>query len=192
MTDPIDTIDMEHIKRFVHSAKVVTLRKQILALRAKATETRAKVDAYLAPVFGRFKFFNDLDHKPGKEKVPLTRADDLYLSTDEEQVKWFFMACDVAHKENGHNLSPGECPALIAEDEVRQAEKRILRMGREFFKVPFDLTTGEERAIVIALFVHGPQAEPQQPVSGPISPQGTPGTPEAPKGQETAPAAKEP
>lgn len=89
-----------------------------LAAEAAAKSTRAKVDAYIQPVFERFSFTSKWDGKP------ITKPNDLYL-TDEDCTA-YYAACDIAHREQGYNLPEGHCPALVAEHEQLKAEWALL------------------------------------------------------------------
>lgn len=99
------------------------LCERLIQAEQKATETRRAVDAYIAPVFARFSFTNKW--KGG----PITKPDDLYLT--DEDCEPFYRACDVAHREHGHDLPEGHCPALIAEHEQVIAETALVEAAGE-------------------------------------------------------------
>lgn len=46
--------------------------------------------------------------------------------------------CDESRAAAGYKLEPGYCPALIAEDELRIAERELVALAEPFFGVKFD------------------------------------------------------
>jgi len=113
--------------------------------RKEAARVRKIVDAYQLPIFKRFKF-------PTKIKNPKA----LYLLDEEYDnlVAEFYQACEVAHKENGFNVKPGYCPALVAENEAIQAERPLLEgYARETGLNPDFVLANRKRDDILNLFI---------------------------------------
>lgn len=120
-------LTIANLKKVERDAKTLALRANLLLAREVAAQTRVQVDAYIAPVFAKFEFYAD---RSGER---LTSPDRLYLVADlnAPEVKAFDAACSAAHREHGYDLPDGYCPALVAEEEVRQSRKRVyLESGR--------------------------------------------------------------
>jgi hypothetical protein len=98
-----------------------------LKARAIAEVERARVDAYIAPIFASYGF--TCAH------TALTDPRKLYLSDDDELCAAYFAACDVAHREHGYQGEAGTCPALVAEDLQRQSENMLLDSLAKFIGV---------------------------------------------------------
>lgn len=98
----------------------------LLAAMARARVTRQRVDAYIAPVFARFKFPTTAEVRAAGGPEFVTRPGDLYLCGDEALCRDFFAACDVAHRENGYTMEPGFCPALTAAHDVIKLENAFM------------------------------------------------------------------
>jgi hypothetical protein len=92
--------------------------ERLEAARQHARTVRAEVDSYIEPLFHTFNF---RDKRTG---LPIEKSDLLYL-TDEDTTA-FYAACDLAHRERGHNLPEGHCPALIAENAVLDIERELI------------------------------------------------------------------
>lgn len=106
------------LQRWAQASRVLAL--SVVNARVVAETERARVDAYIAPVFARFTFTDD------QTGAQLTTARQLYQCNDEVQVAVFFAACDLAHREQGFTGEAGMCPALIAEAAQIKAENALL------------------------------------------------------------------
>ncbi len=107
------------------ASKVRPLIIEMLTKRAFAEVERKRVDAYIAPVFARFRFVDD-------EGAVITDPDMLYRCDDEAMCAAYYAACDVAHREHGFTGEPGECPALVAEHNQLKAEWAVLESMERF------------------------------------------------------------
>jgi hypothetical protein len=119
-TNPTGKLTVTKLKTWARANR--ELATTALKARALAELERARVDAYIAPIFARYGFTCDID---GSGK-PLTDPRKLYLSTDEERCTAYFAECDAAHRAHGYNGEPGTCPALVAEDLQVRAENLLL------------------------------------------------------------------
>ncbi len=92
----------------------------MLRARAVAASERARVDAYITPLFATFDFRDE----SGK---PIASADRLYRCKDRDACARFYTACDVAHREHGFVGEAGYCPALVADHAAVEAESAVVR-----------------------------------------------------------------
>ena len=80
----------------------------------------------------------------------------LYLTDlDAPDYLAFLAECDEAHeahKAHGYNIQPGYCPALIAEDELIQAQNALIKSGAQWLGIEGDLY-GEHRAKMLDLLL---------------------------------------
>ena len=142
------------LKKFAKDHRTVNAVAEVIAARLVAKTTRAKVDAYIAPVFARFTF-NVAEDKQGRRGVQtkITHPRDLYLCEDDATCFKFYAACDEAHRANGWDIPTGYCPALMAESRATDAEQALLKMAGELFGVPFERMHGKDREKAVALFL---------------------------------------
>ena len=111
----------------------------ILMARVFAQMERARVDAYILPIFERYQFTDGLSDG-GHRGQPITTPAHLYLSTDEAQVAAYFEECDRAHRAHGFCGPQGHCPALTAENLVVKVERALIELATPLFGVePSDL-----------------------------------------------------
>ena len=144
------------VKSFDNDKRVKAVRKALIRAAHNAVEVRAKVDAYIAPVFAKFEFFNDLEARMGDvPRVRITDPSKLYLSEDKEQCARFYAACDAAHKANGYDLESGFCPALIAEHEIVRLENALLHLADSLLNTPFSKSWGDNRDKALELLTKG-------------------------------------
>ena len=147
------------VKAFYANEENLALVAKVLAARLVAEATREAVDAYIEPLFATYEFY--ADQLPCDSGRKLTSSRDLWLSKDDEQAAKFYAACDAAHAAHGWELpGPGYCPALMAENEVIEAENELLKAAAEHFGLPFDGMNGslELRAQALDLFTSIPMA----------------------------------
>lgn len=145
-------LTIDNLRALERDPMTLALKAAVLVRRERAAILRAKVDAYVAPVFARFAFVSKHDGRP------IVRPDELYLSGDEAGCAEFYAACDVAHREHGHNMPTGYCPALVAEHDVIKAEQALLEHYGKRLGVDFAGSYGELRQKALTLFLDGPQA----------------------------------
>jgi hypothetical protein len=96
-----------------------SLAETVLKAQAFAELERERVDAYVAPIFARYGFKDD-------EGNAIASPRKLYLCEDDAACAVFYAECDVVHRANGFTGGAGECPALVAEDLLTQAQNLLL------------------------------------------------------------------
>jgi hypothetical protein len=116
----------------------------VCVAKANAEVTRARVNAYIKPIFESYTFVVDpkWSERFGQERI--TDIKDLYLADLESpEIKAFYADCAAEHKAQGYmDLEAGHCPALIAEHLQIQAEHVLLESGCVLLGLehpPFDL-----------------------------------------------------
>ena len=100
--------------------KLVEAAAKVIATKAAYKAVKERVDAYVAPIFASMK-----DSFPlGKyAKGPIESPKEIFLADlNSPEVKAYWDALQVAHKENGFNVPEGYCPALCAEHEHLEAK----------------------------------------------------------------------
>ncbi len=117
----------------------------MVAARIHAARERARVDAYIEPLFQSKRFINPEDGKL------LTRSKDAYLSQDEEAMAEFYAECDTAHRAHGFTGPAEYCPALVAENAMIQAENVVLGSAERLLGV--EVHSLEHRAQLLDLVV---------------------------------------
>lgn len=107
-----------------------SLAYSVLMARAFAQTERARVDAYINPIFETYGFtYAEKWIERGRPAGLIAKREDLYLSDDEPQIAHFYAACDAAHRAHGFTGPAGHCPALVAEHLVRQAERLLVELA---------------------------------------------------------------
>jgi hypothetical protein len=146
-------IPISKLKELAVHPEFVELAATVIAKMAYSQVMREKVDAYIRPVFDRFTFtVVERFQKTRGERI--TRPEDLYLSDDDALCKEFYLACHEAHRENGHVMKEvGDCPALIAEWELCQAEYALLVYAGKAFEAPLEELGLESRKKCVDLLV---------------------------------------
>lgn len=141
----------------MNDPQVIAAQQAVHTTRADAVATRERVDAYIAPVFARFAFYNDKRcARSGEERRLLASPRDLFMSDDEEGCTRFYAECDAAHRENGYDLKPGYCPALVAESAAITDENNLLRLAGDAFGIKLLGTHGDMRKRALDLFSSRP------------------------------------
>ncbi len=115
----IKTVD--DLKRWAKDSR--RLAECVCLAQAFAECERERVTAYTRPIFDRYTFYADDDGENGKR---ITDQDRLYLSKDDDLCAQYYAELDVAHRAHGFDGPAGHCPALVAEDMLRQAENALL------------------------------------------------------------------
>lgn len=105
-----------------------SLAETVLKAQAFAELERERVDAYVAPIFARYGFKDD-------EGNAISAPRKLYLCEDDAACATFYAECDVAHRAHGFTGGAGECPALVAEDLLTQAQNLLLDSLAKFVGV---------------------------------------------------------
>lgn len=119
-------MDIQKFKQWAADNK--ELAKTVVMAQAFTQVEVERVDAYIKPIFERFEFFEE---ETGER---ITDEDHLYLADlQSDTIKEYYAACDKAHREHGFDGPMGHCPALVAADLQRQAERLLLDSFEEFF-----------------------------------------------------------
>jgi hypothetical protein len=153
VTDALRTWNPTLVKAFLEHKQTRAVRKALIVARNYAAETRAKVDAYEAPIFAKYEFYNDLDTRAGSPRRRLERIGEIYLSEDEAACAKLYAELQAAHRLNGYNVKEDCCPALVAENEVIRLENALLTWGSTFFNFDFTGCRMELRERAIELFM---------------------------------------
>lgn len=130
------TPTITEFKAWAHSNK--ELAHAVLMAQAYAETKRKQVDAYIAPIFAKFKFYPSADmlamtgpdSRRGVANEQITDIKNLYM-TDLQSVEYltFCKLCDDEHRKHGFTGKPGYCPALMAEDMLIKAQNVLLESG---------------------------------------------------------------
>ncbi len=143
---PERTLTLAQLRAFEYSPKTRAVRRSLAKAKRVAKETRAKVDAYLLPIFQRFEFYAD----GRRDGVRITDPDKLYQCTDEKLCAAYYAACDAEHRRQGYNLPKDHNPALVAENEVTKLENALLSLASTFFGFDFRAVHSiRERALAL-------------------------------------------
>lgn len=120
---------------------------------AFAQAEKARVNAYIKPIFDTYTFYNDreVDGPPHAERTRITGPELMYLSTDEEQAARYYQECDAAHVKHGWQGTPGCCPALVAHHQQILAENTLIEAGGKLCGIEGRTLTLEKRAAFIDL-----------------------------------------
>lgn len=138
---------LQQFKRF--AKQNASLAYAVAVAQAFAQCERERVDAYIEPMFQSFSFHARADW--GGDL--LTKAKQAYLCGDEAGIAKFYAEADKLHRIHGFKGEAGYCPALVAEEIQRKAERAILEAGSEFLGVDFANTYGETRKKALDLLM---------------------------------------
>lgn len=127
------------------------LAASVIAARASAQSERARVDAYLQPIFDTFTFVTE-------EGQRVTTPRDLYLCdldnvAQEKTIQEFYEKALDAHAANGFTGQRGSCPALIAESALIVAEHELIESACKLVGVKASLIYGERREAMLKLLL---------------------------------------
>lgn len=127
----------------------------VVCAQAFAKTERQRVDAYIAPIFASFTFHVSDDFKRAEDgDVRITDISRLYLTDlDSENYKAFVEACADAHAANGWTGEREYCPALVAEQLQREAERALLKSGSDLLGVDLTSTYGDQRTQALDLLL---------------------------------------
>ena len=150
-------LTIEQVKVFTLSPAVVRLIAEIKTARLKEARVKAHVASYIEPAFSAFEpFHRSLSPRDPRNGERITSARDLYLAgteQNEQRARWYAL-CDQLHAQHGYaGLTPGQCPALIAEVSRIDAENRLLRLLEAAFKWR-PIVSSELRAKALAIFIN--------------------------------------
>jgi hypothetical protein len=112
---------------YLQSQEFKTLSKAVLLAMAFAQAERERVNGYILPLFEMYDFYPA--QRFSDKGVPAARIADpkyIYRSDDDALAEKWFAECDKEHRAHGFTGPHGHCPALIAEDLQRRAERWLL------------------------------------------------------------------
>ena len=121
------TITPAHVDAWLRT-KGRPIVERLIKAREHAKKERARVQAYILPIFNRYEFYTADDMRgPGETRERITDENQLYLTDlDSDLYKQYCAECARAHRENGFTGPEGNCPALMAEHEALKAGWALL------------------------------------------------------------------
>jgi hypothetical protein len=134
------------------------LAEAVLLAQAFAEHERARVDAYVLPIFKRYRFtMAERWTGPGYEKL-IEKPSDLYLAGEdgpdlEAKTAAYYAECDTAHRAHGFHGPAGHCPALSAEHLLIEAEGQLIDAAEPLFGIERGRLYGENRRKYLALLI---------------------------------------
>ena len=143
------------LRRMEADPKTRALRKALAEAQKFALAERARVDAYVEPLFATFTFYRDTH--AGDDGARIAKSKDVYMSKDDALAARFFAACLDAHAAHGWTGLRDFCPALVAEAAVTKAENAFLEHAETYLKVPFRAGTVQMRDRALALLTNPPR-----------------------------------
>jgi hypothetical protein len=146
------TPTLAEFKQFARD--IAPAAKAVLMMRAFVEVERARVDAYILPIFQSYGFvYSDLGERCGLTG-PILDMKDLYLADlDDPRMAAFHAECDRAHRAHGFTGPQGHCPALTAETRLMETERAFLDLAEPVFGISADRVYGEERKKYLALLI---------------------------------------
>lgn len=126
--------------------------KAVLMAQAFAELERARVDAYIGPIFEKYQPWEVAERwrdKLSSERIRTPR--DLYLCEDEAQLTAFYAECDAAHRAHGFKGPQGHCPALTAEHLLTQAEHCLIELAQPLTGI--EHVYGEDRVKYLKILI---------------------------------------
>jgi hypothetical protein len=146
------TPTLEQFKAFARSNAPAA--RAVLAARVFAKIERARVDAYVRPIFDARTFevaekWRTVAGTPER----ITDPRDLYLCADDAACAEFFEACDAAHRAHGFTGPKGHCPALMAENRIIELERDLIDRAADLFGIASSDVWGADRKKYIELLI---------------------------------------
>jgi hypothetical protein len=138
---------LDQFKRWARDSAPVA--RAVCLAQAYAELERERVDAYIRPIFDRYKFeyaarwSENPDGTPYHKRIPDPAH--LYLCDDEPGLKAFYADCDDAHRAHGFTGPEGHCPALRAEHLLLVAQSALIDLAKPLFGFDSTHLYGEDR-----------------------------------------------
>ena len=129
------------------------LARAVCLAQAFAECERARVDAYIQPIFETFGFEYGKEITRGQHTGLIPTPRDLYLCEDEAGLARFYAACDAAYRAHGFKGEDGHCPALEAENMLMVAQRALIEAAEPLFGVSFNSCYGEQRKNLLNLLL---------------------------------------
>jgi hypothetical protein len=145
-------LNLQSLKALSADPQFARLAAATIVAETVLESTREHVNGYIKVVFEEFTkhhpFYDDLTQRcpvPPAQRDLITDPKMLYLSEDDETLKEYYDLCDKAHRMAGYDLPTGHCPALVAENILRDAEHELLEYAEKQLDVPFTASQLELR-----------------------------------------------
>lgn len=129
------------------------LAEAVCMAQAFAELERARVTAYVLPIFAKYEFYTDLEAERGGQRERIANPDLLYLSQDEAQVRAYYDECDAAHRAHGFEGPKDHCPALVAANLLMDAQRALIEAGAGFLGFDANSVWGEKREQMLKLLL---------------------------------------
>jgi hypothetical protein len=134
---PTFSLTKDAAEKFMTSNEFQAAMRHLRAARRSAKEIRAKVDGYTLEVFKRYRFKVAPDNVDLGDKLTGVSEDGtitdpamLYLTDlDADEMKRYDAEMGATHTAHGFAVAEGQCPALVAESEVRRAEHAVVHLA---------------------------------------------------------------
>lgn len=155
-TSNAPAFNVSPLKEMVRSAAFKAAVANLHMTRKVAKETRAKVDAYIAPIFAKYTFPVRAEWA---ERAGQTVAEPnkLYLCSDEALCAQYYADCDAEHRRQGYDLKPGYCPASMAEAAAIDAENTLIKLAASKLDPVLAKVYGPAREKLIAILTNTPE-----------------------------------
>lgn len=142
----------ELLREITNSKEFTDLADCVLIAMARAQLTREKVDSYAIPLFVSMGI---VEGKAGRREAGTPILDPKYAYTADPECPLFDRYLKLLHPlhiDNGFDVEPDCCPALIAEHNLTKAENNLLQFMEEKASMPhWNLL--EERVKMINLYL---------------------------------------
>jgi hypothetical protein len=127
------------------SRDIAPAARAVLMARVFAQMERERVDAYIRPIFDRYRFEYGPDITRGHLTGLIPHMKDLYLCEDEPGLKAYYADCDDAHRAHGFTGPAGHCPALVAENMAMRTESLLIDLSTDLFGFKSNELFGDNR-----------------------------------------------
>ena len=126
------------LKAFARSDETKSCVRSVLLAELFSKVERERVNAYILPLFELYTFEVKPEWRREGEPIRITNPDRLYLCDDEARLKEWYEECDKEHRKHGFTGPKGHCPALVAEDVLRQAQQLLIDHACASLPLGFD------------------------------------------------------
>lgn len=126
--------------------------RAVLMARVFADMEKERVNAYIRPIFDRYKF--TLDPRWNDAGYTIRGPEHLYLcDLDSVEVANFYAECDEAHIAHGWKGKAGHCPALTAQTLVNTTERLLIELAESLCGIKNEQLYGDDRAKYLELLL---------------------------------------
>lgn len=142
------TPTLDEFKQF--SRDIAPAARAVLLARIHVDHERERVNAYIRPIFDRYRFEYGAIAK-GLHTGPIEDPKYLYLADDGPKMDAYFEECDAAHRAHGFTGPHGHCPALVAETLLMETERAFIELAEPLFGIRD--VYGDDRAKYLELLI---------------------------------------